>query len=293
MGAKCFDGMTFSFNGKSSEMFGLYMGWRNVNEEWTTGLEREVVRTEMNMSRHIPNQFGAKYSNVIVMQFDIFHQDGSPFDLRESSLINNWLIHDSYKRLKIDDNNVDNVYYNVICTNIADITMGNFCGKAVTMTCDAPFGYMQDTFKTLDGLSSGTASWKMNNTSDDGIYYPIVTVECASNYTGNVELVNETENRTMKFSMANITAANNKKKLTLDMSKMLVLDADSVPVPIYKLGWSITPDPTKAMQSSPIHWFRLLPGVNNVKVKGNAKATFKFSFPRKVGQLNEERLVSM
>lgn len=292
-GNQCLDGMTFSFDGKTSEMFNLIMAWHDRNEEWATGLEREVIRTEMNMSRHIPNQYGARFSNVLIMEFDIYHRDGSPFDLRESRSINNWLMKDSYRRLKVNDNNVDNVYYNVICTNIIDLTFNNFCGKRVTMTCDAPYGYTQDKMQTIDALSSGNALWKMNNASDDGIYNPLIYIECAENYAGDIELINENENQTMKFSMASIPAVSNKKKLTIDTKKMMILDVDNVPVPLYKLGWTISTDETRAVQSSPIYWLRLLPGVNNIRLKGNAKARFKLSFPRKVGQINEEQNLSM
>ena len=274
-------------------MFGLYMGWRDIQDEWSTGLTREIVRTEMNMVRHIPNQYGVKYNDVLVLNFDIFHQDGSPFDYRESRLINNWLLKDTYKRFKVNDNNVDNVFYKAICTSIQDITIGDFCGKSITMTCDSPFAYTIERTKTVDTRETGSSTLKINNTSDDGIYYPYITIVCEEEYNKTIGICNVTENKEMVLDMSAISISEHSKIIYIDTEKMLLLDKNYSPIPLYKVGWTIEENTSKAIQTSELYWFRLLEGINEISIGGNAKVIFKLSFPRKAGQINEERNLSM
>ena len=286
----CFNGLTFTFDGRSSDMFGLYMAWRSADEDWATGLDREVVRSETNMVKHVPNQYGVRYTDTLPLEFDIFHQDGSPISYVESRHINNWLMQDSYKIFKINDDNIDNIFYKVICTSITDITLGRFAGKHVVMTCDSPFGYMREVVRYIDGNTIK----KLNNTSDDGIYYPYVTITCDENYSEAVELVNQTEDKSMLLQMADIPVVDGKKILHVDTEHLMLTDGNNALVPLYKIGWQIDLDENKAMPSSAFYWFRLMPGINYVQVNGTCKVTLKMSFPRKAGQLDEvERCVSL
>ena len=66
----CFNGLTFVFDNKSSDLFGLYMGWRDASDEWETGLSREPVNSETNTVRHIVNNYGVKYTDPLVLSFD-------------------------------------------------------------------------------------------------------------------------------------------------------------------------------------------------------------------------------
>ena len=286
--SNCFNGFTFSFDGKPSELYGLYMGWRDATEEWETGLNREVIKSEFNMVRNVPNQYGAKYADVLVLEFDIFHQDGSPFDYRESRSINNWLTTETYKRFKVNDNNTDNIYYKAICTSIHDITMGTFRGKHIVMTCDSPYAYANETYRIIDATTSGDELWRVDNNSDNGVYYPYFTIECAEDYTGAVEIINQTDDKTMRIEMDNIEAINHHKLLRIDTQHMMIMDENDKLVPLYKIGWHITIDPSEAIQSSPFYWLRWLQGRNTIEIKGQTKATFTVSFMRKAGQLNEE-----
>ena len=282
--ANCFNGLTFSFNGKTSDMFNLYMGWRSASEEWATGLDREIVRSEMNMVKHVPSQYGVRYTDSLVLEFDVFHQDGSPISYIESRHLNNWLVQDSYKILKINDDNIDNIFYRCICTSITDITLGTFSGKHIVMTCDSPFGYMREVIKEIDGGSTR----KINNTSDDGIYYPKITITCAQNYIGNIELINQTENKSMLLKMKDIPVVGGKKILKVNTDRLMMTDGNDNLVPLYKVGWEMDLDDTQAMPSTAMYWFRLMPDINYVKVNGTGKVALRLSFPRKAGQIDEQ-----
>ena len=284
----CFTGLKFSFDGKPSDLYGLYMAWRGADEEWETGLTRELIKGEPNMARHIPNLYGARYPDPLLLEFDIFHQDGSAFAYQESRHINNWLVQDGYRKFKVNDSNTDNVYYRVICTGIQDITIGTFCGKHITMTCDSSFGYAQDAIKTVDATQSFDEIRKMNCTDDTGVNYPTVILFCPAGYEDSVELINHTDNNSMVLDMADIEAVDGKKKLCIDSANMMMTDGNGKLVPLYKIGWAVAPDENDAVQSSELYWFRLVRGLNEIEVKGNVKAVIKASFLRKAGQINEQ-----
>lgn len=284
--AECFKGLTFSFDNQSSELFGLYMGWRDAGEEWETGLTRELVQSETNVVRHIANNYGAKYTEPLRLPFDIFHQDGSPFTYRESRAINNWLIQDDYRRFKVNDDNTDNIYYRVMCTSIQDIVIGDFKGKHVEMTCDSPFAYTQECVKIISSYDSIVTKWSVDCTSDAGIYYPHFTIVCEPDYNGVIELANKTDGKTMILDMENVPAGD-KKMLEVDSQHLQMLDFEGNIVPLYKVGWEIIPDANNAIQSNSLYWLRFLPGINHIEIKGNAKIKFVVSFPRKAGQISE------
>ena len=286
MMAECFNGLTFIFDEKSSELFGLYMGWRDPAEEWETGLNREPVQGETNIVRHVVNSYGVKYSDPLTLSFDIFHKDGSEFSYRESRAINNWLVKDNYKKLKVNDNNTDNVYYRVICTSIQDLTIGNFNGKHVEMKCDSSFAYAQESIKIIDTTTSGFGKWSADNTSDAGVYYPYFVITCSSDYQDVVEFTNKTDGKTMKIDMTNVPFRDS-KILYVDTAHMQMTDYEGNIVPLYKVGWEIVPDDNNAVQASDLYWLRLLPDINHIEIKGNAKIKFIVSFPRKAGQISE------
>lgn len=62
-------GKYFTYNGYSSEDFGLMLGGFNVNEDIPLGLSRNILKGEMNRYRKIPNFMGTSY--VDVLQFTI------------------------------------------------------------------------------------------------------------------------------------------------------------------------------------------------------------------------------
>lgn len=290
--AVCYNGLTFSFDDISSSMYNLYMGWRGSSEEWDTGITREIVKSEPNMVNHIANQYGTTYSDVLLLEFDIYHQDGSPFTYRESRNINNWLTKETYKRFKVNDYNTDNIYYKAICTSISDLADGDFFGKHIVLQCDSPFGYTGEKTRVIDATISGDEIWTIDNSSDDGIYYPLVHIECAGDYEGNVQIINTSLDRTMTLEMVQIPVreTDNKKVLDIDGQHLQITDYAGNLVPLYLLGWTIVPNANEAVPLDYMYWFRLKPGINRVELKGNAKFKITVSFPRKVGQLEEQHL---
>lgn len=274
---------TFNFDGVSSDQYNLAIGWTSSEDEIETGLELEIIKGEVNSVRHRANQYGVNYASVLPIDFIIFHRDMTPFTQAESRAINRWLYTETYKPLRFNSAETENITYQVICTNITDCVWNGHNGKHLTFECDSPFGYTPEQRVTINA-ESGEAEKNIFNMSDDGDYYPAIEIICAADYTNKVEITNVTDDeQTMTIDFANITAINDEKKITVDTSKMMVIDANNKPIPAYKLGWEITLNPDEPIQHMDKYWFHLVQGNNKVRVKGNSKIRVICQFPRKVG----------
>lgn len=268
---------SFTFNGISSRIYDLRICWDGADSNVETGLEREIVKGEVNMVRHKANQYGTKYSSVISIDFMIMKPDGSDFTDLESRTINKWLQTDTYSILQFEKE--DNyLYYKAICTNIEDRVYGGFCAKNLTFECDSPFAY--ESLRTFV-KSDQENIMRVFNTSDDGIYSPTLSLKPLA--VGEITITNTTDsNKSMVFD---IPSEYINKTITIDTNKMQILDEDGVPIPFYKLGWEITPNITTAIQSNSFYWLRLLPEINRIQITGNCTLEIICEFPRKAGVL--------
>ena len=272
---------TFTFNHKNSDLYNLAMCWTSKSDECDTGLDRSLVKGDVNMLRHKANVYGSKYSSVIQMDFNIMRLDGEDLSQEESRILNRWLLTDTFAPFHFNDNETENVIFNVMCTSIKDIVINGLNGKHLTFEADAPFGYTPEK-KMI--LSSGNTK-KIMNSSDDGDYFPVLEISCDPTFSGNIILTNITDNNNqMIFNMENYPITNNQKIINIDTEKQCILDGAEHIVPLYKIGWSIIPDQLSALQTMEHYWFKLVSGENIVKVQ-NANLVMKCKFPRKVGVL--------
>lgn len=272
---------TFNFDGIGSEQYGLVIGWEGGDSDIATGIEREVIKGDVNMSRHKANQYGTTYTSVIPIQFLILHRDGSHFTQTESRMINKWFTTDTYKPLRFNNSDdSENIIYYAICTSIVDKVYSGHDAKELTFECDSPFGYTPK----IQYKIKGSGSKKIMNTSDDGNYSPTLMITTDENYTGNIELKNITDNNSsMVINMENISVVGDKKILNINCSLMQITDGNNKIVPAYKLGWEIALNENSPIQSMDKYWFRLVEGMNDIEVTGNCEIKITCQFPRKVG----------
>ena len=272
---------TFTFNHKNSDLYNLAMCWTSKNDECDTGLDRDIVKGEVNMLRHKANTYGTKYTSVVQMDFDIMRMDGEELTQEESRVLNRWLLTDTYAPFHFNDHETENVVFNVMCTSIKDVVINGLNGKHLTFEADAPFGYTPEK-KTK--ITSGVTR-KIMNSSDDGEYFPILEITANSYFNDDIVLTNITDkNREMVFNMEQFPITGSYKIININTETQTITDGDGKIVPLYKIGWNITPDEMVALQGMEHYWFRLLPGENSVMIQ-NAEAIIKCKFPRKVGVL--------
>ena len=268
---------SFTFNGTSSKLYDLRICFDGGDSEVGTGLDREVSKGEVNMVRHKANQYGAKYNSVIPIEFMIMKSDGAEFSQLESRTINKWLQTDTYCVLKFDDGDNNNIFYKAICTNIEDRLYGGFIAKYLTFECDSPFAY--EELRTF-AKSSTETTMRVFNTSDDGVYYPILKLKPLS--SGEITITNQTDDS--QSMVLDIPAEYVNKDLIIDTSKFQISES-GVPIPLHKLGWVIIPNVSAAVQSGNYYWLRLLEEINRIQITGNCTLEIDCEFPRKVGIL--------
>lgn len=275
---------SFNFDGVGSEQYGLYIGWEGAESDIPTGLDKEILKGDVNMVRHKANQYGTVYSSVIEIEFMILHKDDSHFSQAESRSINKWLMQETYKPLRFNnENDTENITYYVICTSIVDKVYNGHNAKLVTFEADSPFGYTSKTAYRINALNGGTGSKKIVNTSDDGIYYPILQIKCNEDYSSPIVISNTTENKSMSINTDQIPVINNQKIININTSLMQISDGNNKIIPAYKLGWEIPLNENSPIQSMDKYWPRLIEGQNEISVTGNCEVIINCQFPRKVG----------
>lgn len=146
---------------------------------------------------------------------------------------------------------------------------------------------MEKIYKKISVNSEHTL--KIHNLADTitGIYYPTFHIVSTSN--NDIVIENISDHKSVTINLSDIESDNSgKKELWIDSEKMKVTDKNKNLIPLLKLGWD--DDYTSYISSindyvKKIYWFRLIKGINQVKVTGECEIIFTFEFPRKVGCL--------
>ena len=83
--------MKFTYNGKSTDDFGVTVADFNYSSTISSGLTREVLKGENSSYRLVPNHYGTKYSSVIEFTRTLIKKDQSSFSREEIEKIVKWL----------------------------------------------------------------------------------------------------------------------------------------------------------------------------------------------------------
>lgn len=268
------DSITFSFAGKNSAEFGLWIAfWSGENpEELSTGLNLDLVASEMNSIRHKRNLYGGIPTDVLTFTFGIFKSNLTDMTREESRIINNWLTSkDGYQILQF--NGESDVSFNAICTEVTDYVFNGLNGKRVVFTCDSPYAYTRPVTRTYeidsDQFQSGVQTIKLFNASETGICYPTIYITATSD---TVELKNVEDDQSMIIDFTNLTD----RYVCINCERLTITDSDGKLIPAYKLGWK---------NIDKIYWPRLLGGANHFDITGKCEMKIVCSFNRKEGSI--------
>lgn len=269
-------GISFEYDGKSSNDFGVILASIEKNQEFEMGLTRDVIKGGMNKYRNQVNHLGSKYSDVLVFDFTIVKNtcNKNPGDLlftrSEVRQINAWLTSPEFPKLLHFNDSDEYIAYFAIITDVTDGAIGDkVYSLTYTVTCDSPYGYSDLITKTVENSSStSSTSFVVSNTSDDLVnpVYPMITITPHS--TGIISIKSNTDSE----KVLTITA---KKELDITINTRLQMFYDSVGLLDFEdIGLS---------DESDIYIPRLLQGDNNFTVTGDCAVTFSYRCPRKVG----------
>lgn len=275
---------SFIFSGENSEDYNVVIGWMDSVDVSTNGLNRELKKSSS--KRIKDNIYGSDNTEPITFTFCIIRIDDTEITREESLRINRWLTSSPLpKLLQFNDYDGYMLHYYAVCTKINDkVEGGKLIGKELTFETNSSFAFTKKISKKFDVTDS--LIFYLNNMSDTYFYYPIITISTISN---NVIIENMTDKKSVTLNMANITSDENGKKiLVINCENMTITDINEKLVYACDVGWSV--DYQSYVSSidkyiNNIYWFRLLQGINQIKITGDCTFTIECEFPRKAGCL--------
>lgn len=163
-------------------------------------LSKELIKTEINVIKNTSSMIGTKYSSPITFKFTLVKESGDSFSLDERRKLLRWLGSKEYKRLDfISDENPSGWYYIGSFTQIDLRRAGSMgtVGIICTFENNSSFAYLSHSITYKDVTNNMIKTLYCDN-DIDGYLYPEIKVK--SNQTGNISILNQTDNnRTISF----------------------------------------------------------------------------------------------
>ena len=269
-----FTAKSFVFNGINSEDFDVIIAWLNSDVDVSTnGLNREVVKSQSNKRKTRDNIYGTETTEPIVFTFSLVKINGEEISRPESIRMNQWLTSSSLPQLLIfNDCDSYRLHYYAVCTQINDFVIGGrLVGKELRFETNSPYAFMDKIEKNFD--VTDTQTFYLNNTSDtyDGYFYPTITIN--TNTNDKVVIENVTDKKSVTLDFTNVDAdENGNKTVILSSENMILSDRNNDLLYLSAVGWNENYQSYVSSTDSymtNLYWFRLVNGLNEIKVTGN------------------------
>ena len=267
----------FIFNNINSENYNIVIGNDSAIEDVSFGLNRTIIKSEVNKYRKKANILGATNNEFITFDFIILKNPcngtNSLFEVNELRSILAWITSPNYPCLfKWGDKNKGDLPYEYfgIFTEVSSFGKGDdVYGIKVKFETDSSYAYSPILSKTFNIVDSG--DFELDNNSDNYYDYVYPIVEITPNFTGDLTIKNVTDG---EKSITISVLQNN--TITIDCEKFKTTDVAGV-ISLHDLGIS---------DLDYIYWIRLLNGSNVFSVIGSADITFKYRECYKLGIFN-------
>lgn len=260
----------FIYNGKSTESILssplILASFDSIDS--IKGSERNGENGETTILRPISNEYGTTYSNT-PFEYSLVKQNGEIINKEEQVVIERWLTSSKFSQnLQIIDLNG-----NIVCTYCGKFMSTNWkpCGNGwagVVFSFESKFPYPFKEFEyTYEIRGEETIDLNCDSDELEEYIYPIITIT-EPNETAQVSIMNITD----ESNKMEITAYH-ELPMTFDCLHCIPSDGTTNGIISYAdLGWTDVGN---------IYWLRLLPGINKIKINGNADVTISFKCPFK------------
>jgi hypothetical protein len=265
----------FVYDNVSSDSYGLRLSSPNSEEEVNIGSSVEI-HNEYIYRRYKPYLYGISQNSVHEFPIFIHNDNGGFIDELMVARLSKWLFGrvDGYKKLQIQQDDVQDYYFNCIFNNPRTHKIGNrVVGFMADVICDSPFAYSFP--KTISGVvapSGGTYTTEVSlvyPSDNNDYFYPNNITLLMNPSGGNARVGNRSELNSLgtarEFLIAGVAA---NTTLTINMELGIIQSSNSV---------NYIPNFNKV-------FFRLIPGINRIYFQG-AINTFSMSYQvlRKIG----------
>ena len=245
---------SFTYGDMVSEVYGLLISSLDSGESSSPAADVEL-RTQEIFRRPIRYFYGTTPSKPL--EFDvIFRTSEDNLNADDSSLVQRMLFgSQNYKELRIQQPDMQDVYFNVIFTNPEIVRSGNLIrGFNARAICDSPFAYGMTKSETYE-TNGAHGYYSLYNYSENNYYtYPNI-VSTIMGTGGSFKIVNSSDNsRTLEF-----TNLSSNEILTINNDLQIITSSTG----LRRLNNA----------TSPIEFFRLVPGVNNIIISGDVIST--------------------
>lgn len=248
-----FYGRTFIFDDTPSEQYNLYVGELNGAGESTSNASNDVsVLTQKIYRKPIPLLLGVEQTPVLTFPFSAY----CPDELTAPSFsdVSSWLWgQQSYKKLRICQNDISDIYFNCFLTAPQIMRVGNIIQSfTTTVLCDSPFAWKQPKTNTYTytGYSISDTIAFLNESANVGYTYPTTLTIVSNAFGGDITIINETDSLTRSFYIS--LSAN--ETITMDCDKQIMTS-------------NVTTYPLVNFVDK--NWLRFLRGFNTLTVVGN------------------------
>jgi hypothetical protein len=251
-----FSAHTFIYNGVPSEFHRVFLGdignsTAGGGEATSDASNNSTVLSEKIFRR--PTLFNYGVEMVAPLQFPLsMYVEGEGLDEREYSQVASWLFgNQNYKKLRICQNDLQEVFWNAVFIDGKKITAGNYVrGITATVSCDSPWGFLnpKTTLYSWDNVPSISDTINYINTSDNNYYTFPKLVITANSFAGDVTITNVTDN-------------NRQFILSMEANEVVEMDCS--------LQTIISTVSIYPIQNFNLKFLRFLPGLNQLTISGN------------------------
>ena len=261
-----FWGCSFTYDGKSCESFDLMLADTDGGAQGEGRFASAVtIIEETSPQRWKPFFYGTKFDNKLQITLSCTLTNsrldaGEFLSRQELDNIATWLTgQDGYKWLTIDQDDMADIRYKCIITELSILESGNEpYGVVVVATCDGPYAYRSAPSIVTEEISNTTEITVYNTSSHNGFFKPVVEFEPVNG--GNLMIKNNSDNG-REFLLEDIPGS--VSSVRIDSERCLIeCDQD---IDLYG--------------NSNLKFLRLKRGENELEVSGSGTLTIVCDYP--------------
>lgn len=309
-------GSSFTYNGKSSDDFGVIICASEQPESISMGLTREILKGEITSRQPVSNWYNTKYSDVLTFEVTITKPENRAFSREEIRDINAWLTGPRTPTLLFfEDEAFDPINYYGVFTDVTNVYGSGILMLTYTFTADSPYGWSNErefaynnlencllavndknvsvNNKSVEVTIQNAELFEVNNDTDEigDFTYPLIAIYSYAGTQITIDNYSEISTNDLLSHSLTLTIPN-----AIDYTNPLYIDSKNhkiyyysntkkknIPVQLSDLGFTSDNLTNLDNGSLGLYWVRLVPGVNKFKITGGCSIKMTFRCPRKVG----------
>lgn len=286
-------GQSFTYNGISSDDYGIILCAVTQPDSMPMGLKREVIKGEITSNRPVANWYNAKYSDTLSFEITITKPEDRAFSREEVRDINAWLTGPRTPTLLFfEDEAFDPINYYGIFTDVTDTYGNGIIMLTYTFTADSPYGWSNEReFKCTSSSASSTTKFEIINDTDEftDFVYPLFEIKSTPGTKITIENTSEisADLKSCVFSFTFPTKLDSTLPIYIDSKRHRFYYKNNlgskIILSLSDLGFTTDQLDNFDSGSLAMYWIRLIPGTNILNVTGKCDIATTFLCPRKVG----------